>query len=227
METKQSPWIIDQILVGPFAVFSYLITDSSTREAAVIDPGAEPQRILQKISERDAQVRWVVCTHTHPDHIGGTAIVKKALPGAQVAVHITEASRMGKWSQALLVRLFGGKTVCHVDRLLQDDERLPLGGECLHILHTPGHSPGSICLYTSRNLFTGDTLFVGGVGRTDLPGSVPAELKRSIREKILCLPEETRIWPGHDYGNLPSNVLAKESRENPYLVELLRFGGER
>jgi len=225
MEALLKPVEIDQIPVGRFAIFSYLITDPETREAVIIDPGAEPGKVLERVRKRDAQVRWLLCTHIHPDHIGGTAALKDALTGVQVAVHEVEAPRMRRWSRTLLVRLMGGKTVRRVDRSLKDGDRLSLGRHVLEVLHTPGHSPGSICLYTRGHLFTGDTLFVGGVGRTDLPGASTGEMAASLRGKILSLPMETRIWPGHDYGSTPSNLLGDERRDNPFVHALEHESG--
>lgn len=216
---------MDQIPVGRLAIFTYLITDPGSREAALIDPGAHPGRILQRVRQREADVRWIICTHLHPDHIGATAALKRALDGVQVAVHEAEATRMGKWSRVLLVRLLGGKMVRRAERVLRDGDRLGLGDHGLEVLHTPGHSPGSICVYTPGHLFTGDTLFVGGVGRTDLPGASAAELARSLQQRILPLPGDTRIWPGHDYGSAASSLLRDELGGNPFVRDLLTEPG--
>jgi len=227
MCTMPEPLTIDQIPVGRLAIFTYLITDPETRESAVIDPGAHPERILKKVRQRDANVRWMVCTHLHPDHIGATGSLKRALDGIQVAVHEAEAPGIGRWSRVLLVLALGGRTVRRVDRPVRDGDRLALGRHVLEILHTPGHSRGSICVYTRGHLFTGDTLFVGGVGRTDLPGACTSDLTRSLRRKILPLPPDTRIWPGHDYGQAASSLLGDERRDNPFLRGLDAESGDR
>ena len=117
MEAEPMNWVIDQIRVGRFAVFSYLIIDPGTREAALIDPGAEPARILQKVREHRARVRWIVCTHTHPDHIGGTDVLQKET-GAKLAMHRHEAPLMNRWTRKLLVRILGGRSPRKVDVLL-------------------------------------------------------------------------------------------------------------
>ncbi len=98
---------------------------------------------------------------------------------------------------------------------------MEIGACAVRVLHTPGHSPGGICLLAEGHLFSGDTLFVGGVGRTDLPGASWEELSASLREKVLGLPGSTRVWPGHDYGAVPTNLLDAEKRENPFLREIL------
>jgi len=227
MERATEALTVDPLLVGRFSVFSYLVTDPVSREAAIVDPGAEPIRILERIRERGARVRWMIFTHAHPDHVGAGAALQRELDGVQVAMHGEEARRMGRWWHPLLVRFLGGKSARKVDRMLEDGDRLPLGAHGLEVLHTPGHSPGSVCVYTPGHLFTGDTLFVGGVGRTDLPGGSVGDLSRSLRCKILSLPGETRIWPGHDYGRLPSRLLEEERRENPFVIWALSGHGER
>ena len=212
--------LIDQLLIGNFVVFTYLITDPATNEAIVIDPAGEPRKILNKVKERNASVRWIVCTHTHPDHIGAVAPVKKETK-ADLVLHPKEVAGLNKISNLILVRLFGGKSLPKANMLVTDGDTLPLGSHKINILHTPGHSSGSICLHVGDNLFSGDTLFVGGVGRTDLPGASWKGLERSLREKILSMPDDTRIWPGHDYGARPSNFLGREKLENPFLRHIL------
>lgn len=211
---------IDQILVGGFKVFCYLVTEPATREAMLVDPGSEPGRILSRVRERDARVRWIVCTHAHPDHVGAVVGVK-ADTGASVVIHRKEAENLGKLSHRVLVRLMGGKPVRRADVLVKDGDRLEIGSCAVRVLHTPGHSPGGICLLAEGHLFSGDTLFVGSVGRTDLPGASWEELRYSLREKVLGLPGSTRVWPGHDYGGVPTNLLDAEKRENPFLREIV------
>ena len=201
-------------------VFSYLIIDGATNEALIIDPAAEPQKILKRVNERKASVRWIVCTHTHPDHIGAVAPVKKETK-ADLVLHPKEVAGLNKISNLFLVRLFGGKALPKANVLVTDGDILPLGPHEIKILHTPDHSSGSICLHVGDNLFSGDTLFVGGVGRTDLPGASWKGLERSLRDKILSMPDNTRIWPGHDYGSRPSNLLGREKLENPFLRHIL------
>jgi hydroxyacylglutathione hydrolase len=213
---------IDQILVGRFGVFCYLVTEPSTREAMLVDPGAEPGRILEGVRERDARVRWIVCSHAHPDHVGAVARVKRDT-GASVVIHRAEAETLGKLNHRVLVRLMGGKPVPKPDLVVEGGDRLEIGPCAVEVLHTPGHSPGGICLLAEGHLFSGDTLFVGGVGRTDLPGACSwEELSASLREKVLVLPDSTRVWPGHDYGPAPTNLLGAEKRENPFLREIMK-----
>ena len=108
-----------------------------------------------------------------------------------------------------------------IDRQVRDGDRLPVGQVEFTVLHTPGHTPGGICLYTPGHLFTGDTLFVDNAGRTDLPGSSLQQLVDSIQHKILPLPDDTIIWPGHDYGDTPTSTLAQQKSDNPYITDFL------
>jgi len=216
MHLETGALLVDQILVGKFAIFSYLITDPVTREALLVDPGAEAQKILNNINDRQAHLRWIVCTHAHPDHLGALGLVKQDT-GASFGIHPLEAKDLGKIHLRLLVRLFGGKPCSRPDFTIEDGETLPLGAHSVRILHTPGHTPGSICLIADGQLFSGDTLFVGGVGRTDLPGASWKELENSLRTKILCLPGSTRVWPGHHYGDASTSLLSFEREENPFL----------
>ena len=139
-----------------------------------------------------------------------------------MVIHRKEAETLGKLSHRVLVRLMGGKPVRRADVLVEDGDRLEIGSCAVRVLHTPGHSPGGICLLAEGHLFSGDTLFVGSVGRTDLPGASWEELGDSLREKVLGLPGSTRVWPGHDYGGVPTNLLDTEKRENPFLREIVR-----
>ena len=221
MNRDSDDLIIDQFCMGNFVVFTYLITDRSTNEAIIIDPAAEPKKIIEKVNERKASVKWIVCTHTHPDHIGAVAPVKKETK-ASLVLHPKEVAGLNKLSNLFLVPLFGGKPLPKANVLVKDGDTLPLGRHKIKILHTPGHSSGSICLNIGDHLFSGDTLFVGGVGRTDLPGASWKGLERSLRVKILSMPDNTRIWPGHDYGGRSSNLLGREKLENPFLRHILK-----
>ncbi len=215
---------IDQILVGRFAIFSYLLTERTTGEAMLVDPGAEPEKLLDRVRERCGKLRWIVCTHAHPDHVGAVAKIR-AETGASFAIHREEAGTLGKLSHRILVRLMGGRPVRRPDIEVEDGSLLEIGPCAVRVLHTPGHSVGGICLLAGGHLFSGDTLFVGSVGRTDLPGASWDVLSASLREKVLGLPGSTRLWPGHDYGGAPTNLLEAEKRQNPFLREILKSQG--
>ncbi len=211
---------VDQILVGRFAIFCYLITETSSREAMLVDPGAEPAKIMGRLRERGVRLRWIVCTHAHPDHVGAVARIRSKT-GAAVVIHRREARTLRRLTHRMMVRLMGGAPAPKPDVLVEGGDELKIGSSTVKVLHTPGHTPGGICLLAQGHLFSGDTLFVGSVGRTDLPGSSWQELRASLRDKILCLPGSTRLWPGHHYGTQPTNLLEAERRENPFLREIL------
>jgi glyoxylase-like metal-dependent hydrolase (beta-lactamase superfamily II) len=187
--------IIKQIEVGVMDNFSYLVGCDKTRQAMVIDPGADAERIASVAKKEKLDIVTIVNTHGHGDHTAGNARLK-SLTGATVLIHASDADR---YPQA--------------DRFLSDEKHLTLGRITFDIIHTPGHTPGGICLYARGHLFTGDTLFVGDSGRTDLAGGHRPTLGASIR-RLMTLPEDTVVWPGHDYGPTPSSTIGWEKRHN-------------
>ena len=195
-----------QIKVGSMGNFSYLIADSVERRGIVIDPGwpgIEADKILGRAEDDEISIRYIVATHFHSDHIGGVRYLMER-SRAELVLHEGELYSMN---------CLGFEP----DIIIKNDGIYNLGGLSVRIIHTPGHSPGSICLYTNRRLFTGDTLFVGGCGRADLPRSDPEKLYSSIYDKIMILPDETEVYPGHDYGTSPFSTIGREKMENPYL----------
>jgi len=134
---------------------------------------------------------------------------------SSLLIHAEDAGRLGKVLHSTFSRLLGGKGSPHADVLLQDMDVIQIGEVRLKVIHTPGHTPGGICLYSEGHVFTGDTLFVGAVGRTDLPGGSMKQLVTSIHEKIYTLPGDTVVWPGHDYGTTPSSTVQQEKDTNP------------
>jgi len=187
--------IIRQLAMGTMDNFSYLVGCPQTRRALVIDPGPDAALIAAAAQADDLNIEIIVNTHGHGDHTAGNAALKD-LTGARILIHAADAPN---YPQA--------------DGYLQDGQQLAVGELLFEVFHTPGHTPGGVCLYARGQLFTGDTLFVGDSGRTDLPGGHRPTLGASIR-RLMTLPEETVVWPGHDYGPLPSSTLAWEKRHN-------------
>lgn len=187
--------IIKQLAIGAMDNFCYLVGCENTREALVIDPGGDVEAILSAAAAQDLTITTIVNTHGHGDHTAGNAGLK-ARTGARILIHARDADRG-----------------LPVDGHLTDGERIRVGDLALEVIHTPGHTPGGVCLYADGNLFTGDTLFVGDSGRTDLPGGDRPTLGASIR-RLMTLPEDTVVWPGHDYGPTPSSTLGWEKRHN-------------
>ena len=190
--------IVRQIPVGGWDVFSYLIGCEKTREAIVIDPGGDVDLIAAKAEEENLKIKYIFNTHHHGDHTHGNEALKK-LTGARIVIHELEDGFLGRAAKA--------------DIRLKNEITFQVGEITFQIFHTPGHSPGGICLYAEGQLFTGDTLFVGDSGRTDLAGGHRPTLGASIR-RLMELPDDTVVWPGHDYGPTPSSTIGREKRTN-------------
>ena len=187
--------IIKQLEIGMMDNFCYIVGCETTRKALVIDPGADVAHIMSEAGKEGLTIELIVNTHTHGDHTAGNDRLK-ALTNARIVLHEREASGYPK-----------------ADIRLSDEKTLQLGEITFDVIQTPGHTPGGICLHAEGNLFTGDTLFVGDSGRTDLPGGDRPTLGASIR-RLMELPDDTVVWPGHDYGPTPSSTLGWEKRHN-------------
>ncbi len=213
---------LEVLTVGALAVRCYLVFCPETKEVAVIDPGGDEGRILQKIQELGLVPKYILATHGHADHVAGAWWLRRKLQ-IPVAMHEADDHFFREPDAAAIFSAWGFEPNEPADILLRDGDLISLGKTVkLSVLHTPGHSPGSVCFYDGEKyLFTGDTLFVGAVGRADLPGGDFEQMLKSIETKILPLPDETVICPGHDYGDQPFSTLAREKQTNPYIVEFI------
>lgn len=196
-------------------IFCYLVGDPVARTCALIDPAFETARILSTAAESGYKITHVINTHCHADHTAGNAAII-ATTGAKLLIHHRDAKGLTRAANKAFARVLGGKGSPAPDVLLEDGDSIRIGSGRLTVILTPGHTPGGICLYTKGHIFTGDTLFVGGIGRTDLPGGSIQQILRSIHEKIYILAENTIVWPGHDYGIEPYSTVAAEKENNPY-----------
>jgi glyoxylase-like metal-dependent hydrolase (beta-lactamase superfamily II) len=187
--------IIKQLDIGYMDNFCYIVGCEKSRKALVIDPGHDVDRIVSAAEKQGLEIEAIVNTHAHGDHTAGNAELKSRT-GAKIIIHALDAAGYPK-----------------ADVFLKDEKTLQLGEITFDVIHTPGHTPGGICLHTQGNLFTGDTLFVGDSGRTDLPGGDRPTLGKSIR-RLMQLPDDTIIWPGHDYGPTPTSTIGWEKRHN-------------
>jgi hydroxyacylglutathione hydrolase len=212
---------IEQVLVGEMAVFSYIVSCPETKTALVIDPAGDEDRIVDRIKEKGLHLMYIVNTHGHADHTCGNARVKE-LTGAQIVMHPMDVRFCLNPDSQAIARHYGFKNSPDADLEINDGDTIDIGKVSLKAIHTPGHSPGGICLLGDGNLFTGDTLFVGGVGRIDLPGAMMPDFILSIKEKLLVLPDDTIVWPGHDYGTKPSSTIGSEKRNNPWILQMVK-----
>ncbi|MDQ5987716.1 MAG: Hydroxyacylglutathione hydrolase GloC [Syntrophus sp. SKADARSKE-3] len=206
---------LKQIQVGQMAVFAYLLGDEETGEAMVIDPAAETAKICAFAEKSNLTIKTIINTHGHVDHIGGNRDIKKQT-GARIIIHNDDAQMLIS-TPAMYLRMFGAEQSPPADTTVKDGDIITSGSLSLKVIHTPGHSPGSMCLYMDGFVFTGDTLFVGAVGRTDLPGGSWSVMHNSIMNKLATLPEDTKVLPGHNYGSTPTSTIGYEKKHNPFM----------
>ncbi len=200
---------VSMMQVGPIGTNCYILEDETTHQLAVIDPGDEAERIQETLRQLGGQVKYILLTHGHYDHTTAVPDLKKALPQAQVYIHQADANGAG----SALFPLAG-----QVEDLKSYDEGdvLPLGNLNIQVLHTPGHSPGSVTLKVEDVLFTGDTLFCGSCGRTDLRGGSYAQIMQSLK-RLGELEGNYHVCPGHDV----TSTLERERKNNPFLREAM------
>ena len=204
--------IIRQIEVGNFSIFSYLVGDEQAGECLLIDPSDDHDLLLKEAKSHNLAVKYIVNTHAHIDHsMGNREMVRRT--GAKVIIHEADAEGLLDTPRDIL-EMFGAEAPAPADILVSDGSLITVGNVSLQAIHTPGHTPGGMCLYIDGMVFTGDTLFVGSVGRTDFPGGSYAELERSIRTKLYTLPGDTVVYPGHNYGITPTSTIQYERRSN-------------
>lgn len=207
---------IKNIVVGPLQANCFIIADEKTKKAMVIDPGDEPERIMEIIKENNLNVQHIICTHGHFDHVGAVSDIKKET-NADVLIHKDE---LQIYKAALDMAAFWGYDIDPLpepDRFVNDEDEIKVGDLVFKVMHTPGHSPGCICIYGQECVITGDTLFAGSVGRTDFYGGDSLKLKQSFK-RLMKLPDNTKVLPGH--GEM--TTIGHERRENMFSEEFLR-----
>ncbi len=203
---------LERFVVGPFGVNCYLIGCPQHRKMAVIDPGAEAERIWRRIQNTGYSLEYIINTHGHVDHIAGNSDLKQKSQ-AKILAHPDDVLLMTIEDDLLYPMFPGAKPSPAPDQLITDGQIIQLGDISLEVLHTPGHTQGGICLLTDGLLFTGDTLFADGIGRTDFPGGNYQQLIHSIRNKLFSLDGRLKILPGHG----DESTLAREKRYNPFV----------
>ncbi len=211
---EPSDLIIEQIEIGPMQNYTYIIGSRETREVAIVDPAWDIDSLVSRINERGYKLTAALATHYHPDHVGGSfsghnvegVAELMAVNPVKVYAHKAEADGIKKvtaLSESDLVRVESGDT-------------LKIGNIEVEFLHTPGHTPGSQCFRIKNTLVSGDTLFINGCGRVDLPGSDATEMFNSMR-KLCDLPDDTLLLPGHNYGHVPNATMGETKNMNVYL----------
>ncbi len=206
---------IKQLQVGNMAVFAYIVGDKESGQGLVIDPAGDIDRILSEASSSGIKIQYIVNTHGHVDHTSGNADMKERT-GVDIIIHEDDADMLVS-TPAMVLRMFGAKASPAADRTVRDGDIIEVGKVGLKVMHTPGHSPGGMSLYTPGYVFTGDTLFVEAVGRTDLPGASWDTMYQSIVRRLLTLPDDTVVLPGHNYGRMPTSTIKNERENNPFL----------
>ena len=207
--------IIDKVVVSPFGTNCYIVGSELSREGLVIDPGDEAGAILEKVSDRRLDIKYIALTHGHVDHVGALKAVKEAT-GAEMAIHADDAQSLRGKGGLLISMLFSGLSYPKPpppDRLLKDGDGLNIGDLHFTVVHTPGHTQGGICLVGEGVVFSGDALFNLSIGRTDLPGGSYRQLIESIQTKLMVLPDDTIVCPGHG----PETTIGAERIGNPFL----------
>jgi glyoxylase-like metal-dependent hydrolase (beta-lactamase superfamily II) len=200
-----------QIELGPMQNFVYLIGSLETRKVAVVDAAWEIDRILRLAAEDEVDITHAFVTHTHPDHVGGrfAGVEIEGLEQllsqckAKVIVHKAEAEFLNALSPSDIIKAESG-------------DKINIGGVEIQLLHTPGHTPGSQCFLVDNRIVSGDTLFIGSCGRVDLPGSDPEQMYYSLSQKLMALPDEMILFPGHNYSDRPTSTIGAEKQSNPY-----------
>ena len=188
---------VKQFLTGGDRNFGYLAADDATKKAVIIDPSYSPSMLADFAKEHGYMVEYVFNTHGHYDHTNGNSEIKRLT---------------GK------TPLLYGDTEPHIGRKVFHDTNFPLGKLKIRVIHTPGHTQDSICLYLGDALFTGDTLFVGKIGGTDFGAQARIEYD-SLHQRLLTLPDDTRVFPGHNYGTAPESTIKNERETNPFLIQ--------
>ena len=194
--------IIKQLKLGRLDNFTYLLGCEITKQALIIDPAAEPGRIIKEAENDNLIIEYIVNTHSHYDHTGANGELRERT-GAKIVMHKLDIHRYPD-----------------VDIVLDKEKTFQLGEIAIQIIHTPGHTMGGICLLTEGNLFTGDTLFVDYIGRIDLSQSDPVAMAGSLRT-LTALHEDTIVWPGHDYGRTPTSTIGREKQTNKEVKYML------
>ena len=205
--------MIEGRAMGVMGANCYLYACMENKKAVIIDPGADGKEIYRWVLEKGLKVDYILLTHGHVDHIGGVEELRALLGDVIVGIH-TDDSGMLTDGKKNLSSCFGPALVCkNADFMLQDGQVITIGNQEITVISTPGHSPGCVCFLSTEGLFSGDTLFAGSIGRTDFPGGSLEQLLKGVKDKLMILPDDTRVFPGHG----EETSIGAEKRNNAYL----------
>ena len=204
--------IIKVLTVGPIMANCYIVGCEETREAVVIDPGDESDKILLALAESKLTVKYIINTHGHFDHISANKKMHEAT-GAPILAHSLDAPMLSQIKNSAAKWGITAEDSPPPDRLIDDGDTIEFGNITMNVIHTPGHSQGGISLYTDGHVFVGDTLFAGSIGRTDFPGGSFETLKASIQKKLFTLGDDVRVFTGHG----PETTIGHEKQTNPFV----------
>jgi len=210
------PVKVHSLVVGAIQTNCHIVYDGESPEVMIVDPGGDADVIAVKAKSLSLDPKWIVLTHCHGDHIAGLGEVKRRFPDAKIAAHEADAPALTDANLNLSGMLGTPFTAPPADRVLNENDEIQVGALSFRVIHTPGHTPGGICLYAEGDppvLLAGDTLFAGSVGRSDFPGGSHEQLIDSIKTKLLVLPDETRVYTGHG----PVTTIGEEKDSNPFL----------
>ncbi len=203
------------LVVGGLQTNCYILKTDGSDECAVIDPGGDPASVVDAVKTAELELRYILCTHGHPDHTGGVSLLHEEL-GGQFYLARKDVPYSANPPAWLLSALGGFTAPPEPDMSINSAVSLPLGSGKITLIRTPGHTPGSTCFLFEGMVFTGDTLFKDSIGRYDLPGGDGRQEIESIRDKLMILPDDTGVYPGHG----PSSTIGDERRSNPFLSEI-------
>jgi hydroxyacylglutathione hydrolase len=205
--------IIKTVIVGPLDVNCYILGCEDTKEAAIIDPGDNADEIIKVIDEEGLNPGFIINTHAHFDHVGGVKTIKEHFK-INFFLHEEDLFLIENVSEQATAFGLNPIPKPDVDKFVNNGDKISLGNKVINVIHTPGHSPGCVCYYIDNNVFVGDTMFAGSIGRTDLPGGSYETLINSIKERLFPLGDSTIVYPGHG----PSTTIEKERKHNPFLT---------
>lgn len=200
---KETSFYLKQIEVGLMQNFNYLIGCVETKECGVVDPAFEVDRIVKAAEKDGMEIKKALLTHTHYDHIDGIEELIKRTDLEKIYVHKSEAKALPQYKEKIIE--------------IKDGATIPIGNLSLRVIHTPGHLPGCVCFLGDNFVITGDTLFAGSIGRADFPESNVRDMYKSL-QKLKELPDETIVYPGHDYGAAITSSIGQEKVNNPYMM---------